>query len=121
VDFLANENFPLVSVRLLRAAGHDVKTVLEELPAGSKDSEVLVVAKEQQRVILTFDRDYGELIYRYRFSTPVGIVYFRFTPSAPEEPAVLLNNIIEKGKRTLEGKFTVVERERIRQRNLKNE
>ena len=63
--FLANENFPLTSIRILRDAGYNVESVLEKNP-GAKDSEVLKEAKKEKRVILTFDRDYGELIYKYK-------------------------------------------------------
>ena len=51
--FLANENFPLPSVRLLRQAGYDVASITEDSP-GMKDSEVLTRATDEQRVILTF-------------------------------------------------------------------
>ena len=63
--FLANENFPLPSVRLLREAGHDVVSISEETP-GITDSQVLSRAVSEQRIILTFDRDYGVMIYRPR-------------------------------------------------------
>jgi predicted nuclease of predicted toxin-antitoxin system len=57
--FLANENFPLVSVRRLREAHHDVLSVGESMP-GIKDEEVLALAALEGRVLLTFDRDYGK-------------------------------------------------------------
>jgi predicted nuclease of predicted toxin-antitoxin system len=117
MDFLANENFPVLSIRLLRNAGHNVASVIEDTP-GAKDTDVLKRAHAENRVILTFDRDYGELIYRHKSFTPVGIVYFRFNPSMPEEPAEILFNILEKSKVSILGKFTVVERGRIRQRTL---
>lgn len=60
--FLANENFPLPSVRLLRSAGHDVLSITEESP-GISDDRILTRAVAEERIILTFDRDYGELIY----------------------------------------------------------
>lgn len=44
-----------------------------------------------------FARDYGELIYRHKVFIPAGLVYFRFNPATPEEPADILLNIIEKG------------------------
>jgi len=115
MDFLANENFPVVSIKLLRNAGHDVASVIEETP-GNKDRGVLKRAHEENRIILTFDRDYGELIYRYKAFIPAGVIYFRFNPSTPEEPAEILLNILEKGKGPIVGRFTVVERGRIRQR-----
>jgi predicted nuclease of predicted toxin-antitoxin system len=58
--FLANENFPLPSVRLLRQAGYDVASITEDSP-GIEDSEVLTRAANEQQVVITFDRDYGEL------------------------------------------------------------
>lgn len=116
--FLANENFPLFSIRLLRNAGHNVASVIEET-TGAKDEAVLKRAHAENRIILTFDRDYGELIYRHKLLTPDGIVYFRFDPSTPEEPAEILLNVLEKGKVSISGKFTVIERERIRQRTLR--
>ena len=80
MDFLANENFPLLSARLLREAGHRVVSIIQEAP-GSKDEDILKRAHAERLIILTFDRDYGELIYRHQALPPVGIVYFRFTPS----------------------------------------
>jgi len=88
MQFLANENFPLASVRRLRSAGHDVAAVIEDSP-GDKDHEVLARAAREERIILTFDRDYGELIYRLRHPCPTGIILLRFAPSSPQEPADL--------------------------------
>ncbi len=115
--FLANENFPLPSVRLLRQAGYDVASVIEDSP-GIEDTEVLSRAADEKRVILTFDRDYGELIYRLRLPSPIGIIYLRFRPYTPEEPASLLLNLLDTEGLQFERWFTVVEREQIRQRPL---
>jgi len=117
MDFLANENFPVFSIKLLRDAGHNIAGVIEETPE-DKDRDVLKRAHEERRIVLTFDRDYGELIYRHKLFVPSGIVYFRFNPSTPEEPAEILLNILDKGKVPILGRFTVVERGRIRQRTL---
>jgi len=117
MDFLANENFPLLSVRLIRNAGHNVTSVLEEA-SGAKDIEVLKRAHREKLIVLTFDRDYGELIYRHKQFTAGGIVYFRFDPRTPEEPAKILLTIIEEEKVVLPGRFTIIERGRIRQRPM---
>jgi len=117
MDFLANENFPLFSIKLLRKAGHKVANVIKETP-GAKDLDILKRAQKENLVILTFDRDYGELIYRHKYFIPCGVVYFRFNPSTPEEPAIILSKILKEGKISLLGKFTVVERVGIRQRPL---
>jgi hypothetical protein len=68
--------------------------------------------------MLTFDRDYGELIYKRRFPVPAGVVYFRLVPTTPDEPADQLSKLLSMGDLELEGKFTVVERGRVRQRPL---
>jgi predicted nuclease of predicted toxin-antitoxin system len=118
MDFLANENFPLSSIRLLRDAGHDVASVSED-SSGAKDIVVLRRAHEEKRIILTFDRDYGELIYRYKFIIPPRVIYFRFGPSTPDQPSNTLLNILENTNVTILGKFTVIERGRLRQRKLR--
>ena len=115
--FLANENFPLLSVRFLRQAGYDVAAITEDSP-GIEDRAVLHRAVNEQRVILTFDRDYGELIYRLKLPSPTGVIYLRFRPHTPEEPAVLLLNLLQIDGLRFERQFTVVEREQIRQRPL---
>ncbi|MEG4306765.1 DUF5615 family PIN-like protein [Microcoleus sp. D3_18a_C4] len=113
--FLANENFPLLSVQILRQAQLEVASVTEDSP-GIEDSEVLARAADEERVILTFDRDYGELIYRLRLRSPRGVIYLRFRPHTPEEPASILLNLLQTEGLQFEERFTVVDRDQIRQR-----
>ena len=115
--FLANENFPLPSVRQLRFVGYDVASITEDSP-GIEDTEVLARAVDEQRVILTFDSDYGELIYRLRLPSPMGVIYLRFRPHTPEEPATLLLNLLQIEELQFEERFTVVDSSSIRQRPL---
>jgi predicted nuclease of predicted toxin-antitoxin system len=117
MDFLANENFPLLSARRLREAGHRVVSVIQEAP-GSKDEDILKRAHTESLIILTFDRDYGELIYRHQALPPAGVVYFRFAPATPSEPAEILINVMDRAALSVIGKFTIVERGRVRQRSL---
>ncbi|MBA3431752.1 MAG: DUF5615 family PIN-like protein [Actinobacteria bacterium] len=118
MDFLADENFPLDAVTSLREAGHEVAAVVRDSP-GASDEEVMERAAREGRVILTFDRDYGALLYgesRGASSLPAGVVYFRFDPSPPEEPAHYLLHLLQQPSWSAVGKFTVVERDRVRQR-----
>jgi predicted nuclease of predicted toxin-antitoxin system len=117
MNFLANENFPLLSVRLLREAGHRVVSIIQEAP-GSKDEDILKRAYTERLIILTFDRDYGELIYRRKDLTPAGVVYFRFGLATPSEPAEILISIMDRADLSVIDKFTIVERGRVRQRAL---
>ncbi len=56
--FLANENFPAAIVRSLRARGCDVVYAAESL-VGASDEIILIEAVRGNRVLLTFDRDFG--------------------------------------------------------------
>jgi len=69
MHFLTNENSPAQSVRRLREDGYTVVSVQEEMP-GSHDIAILERACRENLIILTFDKDYGELIYRYNSFIP---------------------------------------------------
>ena len=116
MQFLANEDVPVASIRL-RAAGYGVASIIEDSP-GTKHESILSRAHAEQRIILTFDRDYGELIYRCCLPTPAGVAYFRFAPTTPEEPAERFIELLEVGHITLEGQLTVIGRGWVRQRPL---
>lgn len=115
--FLANENFPLQSVKRLRAAGLGVAAVVEDSP-GASDRQVLSRAEIEGRIILTFDSDYGELIYKLGHPAPAGVIYLRFVPDTPLEPAGIILHLLTVEGLILEGRFTVAERTRVRQRPL---
>jgi predicted nuclease of predicted toxin-antitoxin system len=115
--FLANENFPLTSVHLLRQAGHDLLCVIENFP-GQTDEFVLQRARDEHRIILTFDRDYGELIFKRRLPVPDGVFLLRFDPKTPQEPAQILLNLFRLPNMNWPGFFTVITRDEIRQRPL---
>lgn len=115
--FLANENFPLASVLRLREAGHDITSVVE-ISAGMKDVIVLDRAAREERILLTFDRDYGELIYRRKLPPPSGVIYLRFAPATPEEPFAMISALCRLAGLRFEGRYTVVDRQRVRQRPL---
>ncbi|CAN5244924.1 hypothetical protein BH23GEM4_BH23GEM4_20130 [soil metagenome] len=114
---LVDENVPFPSVRQLRAAGYDVESVAELAP-GMADLDVLAHAHQHQQLLLTFDRDFGELIYRRGATVPAGVLYLRFIPATPEEPGVIIRDLLETKALSMRDRFTVVQRERIRQRPL---
>lgn len=112
--FLANENFPDPSIAILRQNGHDVGSIRTDSP-GLPDPGVITRVQMEDRVILTFDRDYGELIIKHGMSNPPAVVFLRYKGRDPKAAAALVEGIIGTGV-TLTGRFTVVEEHGIRQR-----
>jgi predicted nuclease of predicted toxin-antitoxin system len=86
VRLLANENFPRPALLKLRAAGVEVESVAERMPRSS-DAHVLAHAAATGAWLLTFDRDYGELVFARQAPPPPAIVYLRQGAYAPEWPA----------------------------------
>ena len=97
---LVDENVPIATVRALRAAGHDVYSATESC-AGAADEILLARADADRRLMITFDRDFGELAVRLRRGAAGGVIFLRFVPSSPQEVADLLINSWHE--RTLSG------------------
>lgn len=116
--FLANENLPRSSIELLRGLGYEIDSISEDSP-GISDQQVIERAVKDGSIIITFDRDYGELIFRHQFPAPRGVLYLRFIPTSPEEPGEYIHRILNNKEITLEGYFTIAEKDRVRQRKLK--
>jgi hypothetical protein len=116
VRFLANENFPRAAVLAPRALGHEVDWIREDAP-GSSDEAVLLRARRHGQVLLTFDKDFGELAHRAELPKSCGIVLFRI----PLRPAALVGARISQiviSREDWTGHFSVVEPGRIRMRPL---
>jgi predicted nuclease of predicted toxin-antitoxin system len=110
--FLADESCDFRVVRALRTAGHDVTTVIEFAP-GAEDAAVIEMAVREQRVFVTEDRDFGQLVYAMGKRTP-GVVLLRFPATARARlPAMVVDLVTKHGDR-LAGRFVVVEPGRFR-------
>lgn len=113
---LANENFPAPALRKLRAAGVDVVAVVEDMPA-AKDIEVLEFARASERWIVTFDRDYGELVFKRGVLPPPAIIYLRQEPYPAERPADIVLALLSNPP-LAEGHMLVVSERGIRRRRM---
>jgi predicted nuclease of predicted toxin-antitoxin system len=114
---LTNENVPLQSVRELRSHGHDVLSITETSP-GMRDEQVLELACNQRRILITFDRDYGELVYMRRLPCPPTIILLRFDPVTPVEAGLLLAAFLQNIDSGISGTFIVMDRDHCRKRPL---
>lgn len=113
--FLANENFPYPGINVLRGNGMFVKSIIEDSP-GISDKEVIEIATNEKLVILTFDRDYGEILFRYASQeVKPAVIYFKEKLQTPLASANKLLELISNDV-IFEGRFTVVEDNSYRQR-----
>ena len=111
-----NENFPRPVLVALRKAGWEVFSVAEECP-GIPDEEVAALCEDQQGILLTFDKDFGELVFRRGLSAGSGVVLFRITPESPEAAAEVAL-ALARAQLELRGSFCVIMRDRIRVRPM---
>jgi len=114
--FLANENIPGTAVAALIAAGHDVAWVRNMAP-GMSDPDVLAWAKRDERTLLTFDKDFGELARASALPATCGVVLFRMPMPGPGDIGRRLSKLIVS-RDDWAGHFSVIEPGRIRMRPL---
>ncbi len=103
-------------VSRLRATGHDVVYMAEIAPAAS-DAEVLTRAQIEGRVLLTEDKDFGDLVFRRHQSMP-GVVLLRIDPAMHELKSARLDAAISRFGEKLLGRYTTVEAARFRARSM---
>lgn len=113
---LANENVPVLMVAELRRSGVQVESVSETMPAAS-DRVVIAHAVAQGLWLLTFDRDYGELVFARAVAAPPSIVYVRQQPRRPEELARDVLALLDRQEFAL-GHLVVMSDRRMRRRAL---
>lgn len=108
---LVDENVPGDVVAALIVLGHDVAWVRTDSP-GISDVQVIEWAQAEDRLILTFDKDFGELVFRER-ETVAGVILLRISaPSSVHVAHVVAATLESRGD--WEGHFSVVEDDRIR-------
>ena len=110
--FLADESCDFGVVLALRTAGHDVVAIAEVSPREEDDS-VMKRALPEQRIVVTEDKDFGQLVYANRQATG-GVLFLRFPARARTTIAKTVVDIVGRQGERLKGKFTVVQPGRVR-------
>jgi predicted nuclease of predicted toxin-antitoxin system len=116
VRILANENVPQPVVASLRTRGHDVAWVAEIRP-GMEDREVLALAQQELRVVVTFDKDFGELAFAAGLPASCGVVLFRLQGASPEVDNQRAVTALS-GRDDWSGVFAIIEDDRVRVRAI---
>ena len=115
MNFLADEGVDRQIVERLRQSGHEVLYVAEIEPSIS-DEEVLHWANEKNALLITADKDFGEMVFHQRLLTVGGVVLLRLSGLSPERKAEIVSKAIEKRSRELPSAFSVISPGRIRVR-----
>jgi len=116
VRFLADECCDALLVDGLRQDAHDVLYVKEAAP-GAADATVLQMAADQQRVLLTEDKDFGELVVRLKLPA-YGIVLLRMNPADSSAKLARLRYLLLHQVHRLPGTFVVLDQKKVRFRSL---
>jgi predicted nuclease of predicted toxin-antitoxin system len=117
VNFLADECCDALFVQGLRNDGHDVRYV-KELAPGADDNAVLQMALDEQRILLSEDKDFGELVVRLGLPA-YGIVLLRLNPADTDQKLARLRDTLTREADRLPGSFTVIDEKKVRFRPLR--
>ncbi|HEX5726663.1 MAG TPA: DUF5615 family PIN-like protein [Longimicrobiaceae bacterium] len=110
--FVCDEGVDRTIVLRLREDGHDVLYVAEMAP-GIPDEEVLREANARGAILVTLDKDFGELVFRLGRATH-GVLLIRLQASSTEERALRVVALVRSHEDELPGAFTVLSASKVR-------
>ena len=110
--FLADENIEPAMVHWPRCQAYDVLS-FRETARGSDDDDLLARAVADDRVVVTYDRDFGELVHRRQLPHR-GIVLLRLTAAGSADRLARLQAHWPVVASQCEGRFIVVHDDRVR-------
>ena len=111
---MSKERLKMETKEALRNDGYDLLWI-REYRRGITDEEIVRLSMSENRIILTFDKDFGELIYRVRMNTP-GVILARIPNNQICKDRIL--EFLKKHGDKLRGYFTVLTENRTRRRRL---
>lgn len=111
-----NENIEAEVVEYLRSSGHDVVWASEIAPRAA-DEDVLSAAEADGRVVVTGDKDFGELCFRRRLPSS-GVILVRAKDMTAEGRIRLLRSLLATHAEAIPGSFTVVSERGVRIRRV---
>jgi predicted nuclease of predicted toxin-antitoxin system len=116
VRWLADECVSARLVKQFRGEGHDV-AYAAEMAVGVTDTDLIALANGGERLLLTDDKDFGELVIRRQWTVP-GLVLMRIDAEHPQMRWERLKAAVTQFGESLFGRYTIVESARFRYRAL---
>ena len=115
--FFLDQDVYRITFQFLKALKHDILTAGESGNARTPDIDLLRIAQEQDRILITRDRDFGRLVFVSRAGS--GVIYLRMSPSNQDAVHNELERVLNTYTETdLKNAFVVVESGRHRYRRL---
>lgn len=106
MKWVADENIDRQIVDALRAEGHEINYISESAP-GAADEDILEAASSKGALLLTADKDFGELVYRQGHAS-AGVVLIRLAGVPPRQKAVLVVTAVREHADEMRESFTVI-------------
>jgi predicted nuclease of predicted toxin-antitoxin system len=110
--FLADESCDFGVVRALRAEGYDV-VALSEITSHTIDSEVIAQAYREKRILLTEDKDFGQLVFASQADS-AGVILIRFPGNARKALQETVVKLILERRDEIQNAFVVIQPSHIR-------
>lgn len=117
MNLVADESVDFTIVRLLRRIGFTVYSISESSPSIS-DEEVLQIAFQKNSILITEDKDFGELVIRFKKKNK-GIVLIRLIGVGLEKKIEIIEQVFREHFEEMKNKFVVISKNYIRIRNTK--
>ena len=117
MKFKLDENLPIEAAELLREAGHNAVTVLEQNMGGEPDPDVAAVYQHEGRTLVTFNTDFAD-IRAYPPEEYAGLLVFRLQQQDKLHVLGVFRRLLPLlNEKTLQGQLWIVEEERVRTRS----
>jgi len=118
VGFLANMNISPLTVEALKNHGWDIIRVSEVMDQKSKDIDVLLFAQQQNRVVITQDLDFSQILALRGYPKP-SLISLRFENARPDFLTARIIDVVSSMEKELEeGVVVTVDEISARYRNL---
>jgi len=108
MKFLFDQSADFRLIPHLRELGHDVEAISQNYPPGLADEDVLAIAREERRILVVADRNFGELIF-HQGLVHAGVIFFRLPGATLQAKVEHLDTVLQEHTEAIErGEFLVV-------------
>lgn len=105
LKFLVDLGVGIKAEEWLKSSGYDVKTI-RSIDPKAKDAVILKIAESESRMVITMDKDFGELVYRSG-KTHAGVLILRLEDANGDKKAEVIRKILRDHEDKMQSKFCV--------------